>query len=292
MIVQMSERAYLGRFGNQLFGYFFLKVLEAELGCEIRYPAWAGNTLFNLPATPGLLVPDESICFEELPRPDGFTLVHGASRENGPDTEIAAIGRYSEARTNVLEVAGYFQYHSSTLAKWGDLFFRTFQFDQQLERRLHESLARFGLAGNPIVCVHVRRGGYLLYGNNHKIFWGNSFDAIVKAVADLKQGYFKNFFVYLCSDDVDYCKRELEARSVNCITSAELLGGRDASQELMADFLVMARSNALLIANSSFSFAAAMLNRNSRIFLRPCPTEDRYIPFDPWNSHVLLPKYL
>jgi len=53
----------------------------------------------------------------------------------------------------------------------------------------------------------------------------------------------------------------------------------------------MIHSNALIISNSSLSFAAAMLNKNANIFLRPHSQNDRFIPFDPWNSHVLLPKF-
>ncbi len=159
MIVQMSERARPGRFGNQLFGYFFLKMLQSEIGCEIRFPAWQGNALFNLQKTPGLLPPDESICFEELPRPEGFVLVHGANRANGPHAEIAAIRRYAELNTGVLELGGLFQYHSSTLATRKEMFRALFRPDRQLELQLDGSLAGFGLAGHPIVCVHVRRGG-------------------------------------------------------------------------------------------------------------------------------------
>jgi hypothetical protein len=33
-----------------------------------------------------------------------------------------------------------------------------------------------------------------------------------------------------------------------------------------------------------------MLNEKASIFLRPNPEVDNFIPFDPWNSDVLLKK--
>ena len=49
MIVQMSDLndERFGRFGNQLFKFFFLKIIQHEIDCEIRYPNWLGNLAFN-----------------------------------------------------------------------------------------------------------------------------------------------------------------------------------------------------------------------------------------------------
>lgn len=293
MIVQMSQLGPLGRLGNQIFAFFFLKVLESEIGCEIRYPEWLGNALFDLPGSPPPLPPDEVVGFELMPdtETEGVTFLHKMSRDKGPEAEINAVRSRLAGNTKVLELAGYFQYHMSTYARQKDLFLGTFRISKPIERQLDESLAKLGLADRPIVCVHVRRGDYLLYGPNHQLFWGSSFDAMAKALSDLRLSSFRNHAVYLCSDDIGHCKREFEERDIRCFTNSDLFAAIDDRTGLIADFMMMARSDAMLIANSSLSFAAAALNRNARVFLRPCPKEDRYIAFDPWNSHALLPKF-
>ncbi len=58
------------------------------------------------------------------------------------------------------------------------------------------------------------------------------------------------------------------------------------------DFYVLTQAKALAISNSTFSFAAAMLNTQAREFVRP--VIDRYPMtgglkrFDPWDSEPLL----
>jgi hypothetical protein len=282
MIVQMplQREDESGRFGNQLFSFFFLKRIESELGCEIRYPNWLGNMMFNLPETGPILPFDESVNFEPQ-----------LGRDRGSEAEIKAINSYREREIEVLELKGSFQYHTSTYVSHRHLFLNLFKFSEFLEEQFLRSLTSLGLADHSIVSVHVRRGDYLGFENKHPLFWGGSFDAIERALSDLGLSSFKKYVIYLCSDDTEFCKRELESRNIPFITNANVFIDLDPTTQLIADFIMMAKSSALIISNSSLSFAAAMLNQRARIFLRPCPKDDTYIPFDPWNSHVLLPKF-
>lgn len=293
MIIQMSwlGKDHIGRFGNQLFAFFFLKVVESELGCEIRYPAWLGNILFDFPESWPLLAPDEVIGFERELEYEGVNFKQQASRENGPRAEISVIADCLARNVKTLELLGFFQYHTSTYVRKRDLFLDVFALNEKIEQQIDKSLERLGLADRPVICVHVRRGDYLLHGNGHALFWGSSFDAIARALLDITLSAFRNFIVYLCSDDIEHCRSEFETRGIPCLTGSNLFSGLDNPGGLMVDFMMMVKSDALVISNSSLSFAAAMLNRKARVFLRPCPVQDRLIPFDPWNSHVLLPKH-
>ncbi|MBF0329838.1 MAG: alpha-1,2-fucosyltransferase [Nitrospirae bacterium] len=282
MIVQMS---WLGKdelhgFGNQFFAFFFLKFIESQIGCDIRYSTWLGNILFNLPECNPVLSYDESIDLE-----------HTISREKGPEAEIKIIKSHLEKEAKVLELMGLFQYHTSAYIKHREMFFNIFNFSELIEQQINQSLVNLGLEDCPIICVHFRRGDYLKFANKHPLFWGGSFDAVINALSDLMLSSFKNSAIYLCSDDIEHCRREFELRNIPCITNASLFAVLDDSTRLISDFMMMAKSSALIIANSSLSFAAAMLNHKAKIFLRPCPQKDRFIPFDPWNSHVLLPKF-
>ena len=44
----------------------------------------------------------------------------------------------------------------------------------------------------------------------------------------------------------------------------------------------------LAISNSTYSFLASMLNRQSEKFFRPCSEIRGLISFDPWNAQVFL----
>ncbi len=280
MIVQMSALGNdaFGRFGNKLFAYFFLKLVQAETGLEIRGANWQGQTVFGLPST-ALATGERSL----------LDLRGRVNRDGDPLHEVAQVLGCQKRGIKLLELCGYFQYHSSLYARWQTLFFDTFQFQAALQQRVTAGLARAGLAGRAIISVHIRRGDYVS-AQASSMFWGPSLNALVAALGALMQSSFRDAVVYLCSDDLDFCRQEFERRRIPFITHTSLLGELDAAGQLSLDFALMARARAMFISNSSLSFAAAMLNQQARVFLRPCPELDRYIPFDPWNSHVLLRK--
>jgi hypothetical protein len=43
----MSSTGQLGRFGNQLFQYAFLRLCAEKSGARVECPAWVGQTLFG-----------------------------------------------------------------------------------------------------------------------------------------------------------------------------------------------------------------------------------------------------
>ena len=55
---------------------------------------------------------------------------------------------------------------------------------------------------------------------------------------------------------------------------------------------VLLATYALAIANSSFSFFAAMLNTQAAIFSRPDALQGLLVPFDPWDAEPLLDQKL
>ena len=81
-----------------------------------------------------------------------------------------------------------------------------------------------------------------------------------------------------------------EREGFGCVTRNDLFSEMDQTMGLGVDFYMMAHADALLISNSSFSYAAAMCNKKARIFMRPGGRTGGFIPFDPWNSHVLIPR--
>jgi hypothetical protein len=57
---------------------------------------------------------------------------------------------------------------------------------------------------------------------------------------------------------------------------------------LFLDHYVMTQADLLAVSNSSFSVTAAMVNERGRMFLRPDRSAAGLIPFDPWNTQIVL----
>jgi hypothetical protein len=56
----------------------------------------------------------------------------------------------------------------------------------------------------------------------------------------------------------------------------------------LVDFAMMTHADLLGIANSSFSFVAALLNPGMKVSVRPDPAAGALVPFDPWDAPVVL----
>jgi hypothetical protein len=92
-------------------------------------------------------------------------------------------------------------------------------------------------------------------------------------------------FLYVASDELSNVLGDFAKYSP---ASVRDLGPGLEDLDCYADFYVLTQARALAISNSSFSFAAAMLNQGCTIHLRPDPDLQALIPYDPWASAVLL----
>ena len=278
MILQMSEfsNESFGRFGNQLFKYYFLRRVARDTGCELRLPGWLGDLAFVLPpqAPPG--VADEILVLQ-APEPD----------LEDPEADLAAV-KSRLAAADCVELHGFFQYHTAFHRPDREFLRSLFQrnplLDEQLRSRLEEKIG-----ARDFVCVHLRRGDYLRYADS-PLFWPTDPASVVEALGGLVRSGMKQAPVYLCSDELDSGLGALRAAGIDALSSRDLFKYPDPALALVIDFYVMSRAPVLMISNSSLSFFASLLNDQARVFLRPCPQTGAMIPFDPWNSRALLAR--
>lgn len=282
MIVQMSNLGKNGRFGNQIFQHFFLKLIEMELQCEISTPQWIGNTIFNIAKTVPI---EESTNF--------FLLERIATRNDSPDSHLEKIKKIIGANNfNRIDVSGYFQYHTKYLKKYQEKFRDIFDIDDSIIRKTNESLKKLKEDSQPLIALHYRAGDYLEHEkSNHPIFVPPNIDAISQKIDDIySQLKERNPIVYLASDDLPYASALLSSKGIAHITSLDF--GFDKSEDdlLALDFTTFTLADILLISNSSFSFAAAMLSKKGKYFFRPRIEDKKYVAFDPWDDYVLRQK--
>lgn len=292
--IQMSSlgTGICGRFGNQIFQYIFLQIVQQELGCRIAYPHWMGELVFEVQSKASSMNSQPHLAAFEKGIADVNTipLIAQTQRYVGPTTDVNALRSYIERiGAECLDVYGYFQYHTGCLRPWRK------EIQKWLKLRLSPSMdanarlrALVGDSEKNILAVHVRRGDYLQYGRQHPYFWGASVDDVVKTISDILDGGAKNVVIYLCSDDLDYCSTAFRERNVPHLTWRELDSGATTDQQLMHDFSVMTGADMLLAGNSSLSIAASLLNEKGRMFLRPSPRGDGMVPYVPWSTEILL----
>jgi len=105
----------------------------------------------------------------------------------------------------------------------------------------------------PIVTLHVRRGDYLRFKNVHTLcsleYYEDSLNLIKQKIGD--------FTTIIISDDKDWCKENLK-------------GIISPFYDEIDDLILMSNSDHNIIANSSFSWWGAYLNKNiNKIVIGP-----------------------
>lgn len=291
-VLVMSSLGQLGRFGNQVFQYAFLRICAHKTGSLVECPPWIGQTLFGHKDAPisHRLEPaierkdDEKTLFDIVPEfvPYIEKFAGFKSRRTGSETLENGI-------TNV-DLWGFFQVSTHLLSPHKNYIRSLFEPVADLKLSLEKGLEILCSKGKTIVGVHIRRGDYisqvrsgftLVFPESWYCEWLN------KIWNDLEEPV-----LFLCSDDLDRILPAFEKFSP--ITSRDLQVElpermKDANIDFYTDFFILSNCNIVVTSNSIFSFAACLLNENAQMFVRPnWDFSSKLVVFDPWDSEPLL----
>lgn len=262
-VITMSTLGKNGRFGNQLFQYAFLKTYALRYQCIVQTPVWIGQHLFGLKDYPNIIplpmVKQESEKLELDPI---------------PHTPIVNVDFW-----------GYFQYHTSYYAPYKEYIRSLFKPIFPIQVLMNEGVSRLRSRGNTVVGFHFRRGDYEDYDD--KIFFCAP-TAWYKEWLEENWSKLDSPVLFIASDELEKVLGDFQ--EYNPVTSDDL-GISLPLAPYYPDFYFLSQCDIVLISNSSFSFAACMLNKKGQLFLRPDRDLAQMIPFDPWNSEPLL-RYL
>lgn len=260
-VLSMSTLGSNGRFANQIFQYAFLKIQAREYGCRAGAPAWIGNTLFGTQDDP----PSAAAHLPELRQTLDQNLL------------TCAIANAEQPLRNV-DLWGYFQYHTRYYAPYKAYFRSLFRPVDNLRRELDAGIARLRAGGRTLVGLHLRRGDY-----GYRIFYLTPSEWYLRWLAEIWPTL-ENPLLYIASDEPDAVLADFAA--YHPVTARDLdVTVPDAP--FYPDFYVLSQCDHVAISNSSFSFAACMLNEQGRSFMRPDLKLGRLVAFDPWNSEPL-----
>ena len=267
-IVTMFTIGKNGRFANQIFQYAFLRIYAKNHDLRIATSEWIGQVIFGHN--------DES----EIYTSHQLSIV--SDLDNG--NEALALSMLPEAETPYTNVdfVGYFQYHTKYYYHHKDFFQSLFQPIPSIACQVELALERLRSFGKTIISIHLRRGDY---GS------GIFFRAPTQWYRDWLEGFWDTLedpVLFIASDDIDDVIADFA--DYMPITSKDLDIDVETMQllDFYLDFYLLSHCDVVAISNSSFSFAACMLNKISKFFFRPHLPSQKLIPFDPWNSDILL----
>jgi len=261
--VTMSTLGRNGRFANQIFQYAFLKIYAKEHNLKVETPAWIGQYLFGC---------NDSPISQELPVVTELTNKLSA----------ASIANAKEIFKNV-NFWGYFQYHTKYYKPHQEYFRSLFKPVGEIETKMKEAIARLRSRGKTIVGLHLRRGDY---------GYEDFFIAPSEWYKEWLKGLWETLdepILFIASDEPEKVLSDFE--EYNPIAAKDL--GLELPQaEFYPDFYLLSQCDIVAISNSSFSFAACMLNETGKFFFRPHLSAEKLIPFDPWDSEPILQNYM
>lgn len=262
-LVAMSTLGRNGRFANQLFQYLFLRLVARQNNAIVHTPPWAGRPIFGLADQDVIRVP---------------AAVHESALEH-PERLIEG----TERLTGDVDFCGYFQLHSRHFAPHRDFIRELFTPAPKLRAALDAAVKSLRARGRTLVALHLRRGDY---GYDHffraPAAWYR--DWLTSVHPELKDP-----IVYICSESP---REQLPYFTAWKTASFADIQGVPPSLAFLLDFYVLAQADAVAIANSSYSFLAAMLNNHAKRFVRPSLEDRGLVPFSPWDAPVLLRRKL
>ncbi|MEL7034857.1 MAG: alpha-1,2-fucosyltransferase [Cyanobacteria bacterium J06592_8] len=162
-VLTMSSLGKLGRFGNQLFQYTFLRICAEKSGARVECPPWIGQTLFghNDPPISKRLPP-------AIERSDMGKNLFDFIPEFIPYLEKLADAKSWRISSEALDCGlsnvdlwGFFQFHTRYFKPHQQYFRSLFQPVSDLKSALEDGLNLLRSKGKTIVCVHIRRGDYI-----------------------------------------------------------------------------------------------------------------------------------
>ncbi len=243
---------FLGGLGNQMFVYALYRYLERTFPGERIYGCYRSGSLdvhggLELERVFNLRLP------ESRPLTDAFSRIYVLAKRLGltrweNDREFT--------RWDVVFDGYWLDRHFYSDVDVSSMFrFRTENLSEDCLRmlgRIRESRS---------VALHVRRGDYMEgenFGNFGRYCTEQYYHDAIRRMETLMDGA----TYYIFSDDQEWAKEHIRPDSAVYV---DINRGRDN----WADMLLMSECKANIIANSTFSYWAAMLNRNGGAVVCP-----------------------
>ncbi|MDA9981560.1 hypothetical protein N9H39_02250 [Gammaproteobacteria bacterium] len=263
-VVAASRLGYKGHFGNQLFQYAWLRKCAESHGLVPATRFWIGRVLFG---------------FDDPVYSEGKKL----HLINEFDIDVAD-NAGTIANLSGCDVYGYFQFKTSYWRPFKDEWRRLYTHTPQFQKLMDDTIHKLRKRGKRLVAIHVRQHEMMPIAEGSPYFRAGlaSYLSWLSENASLLDGA----VLYVAADTPDVVEQFADYNPI----SAKDLGFSMPVLSFLPDWWVCREADVLAIPNSTFSLTAAMLNEKATQFFRISPDTERLVPFDPWNTDVLLMK--
>jgi len=253
-MITFTNIGYLGRLGNQMFQFASTVGTANRLGKVARFPI-ENCTFKNMTGPFDHNTGQNSYIKCDLL--DGFNI---ASEYFIPASEIKVTGVYNENEftfnNDILSIPsnytlfGYFQ-TEKYFKEYRDLILDQFTFRDEYYDSASEyvKLIKKSSEDLRLTSIHIRRGDYVSSPDHHPVC---SLQYYAEAVRLINEASPSKFIIF--SDDIEWCKKEF-------------IGDVYIFSELnnpFSEMCAMSLCDNNIIANSSFSWWGAWLNRNEQ----------------------------
>jgi len=280
-LITMSCLGKMGRWGNQVFQYIFLRAYAKRYGLEYQCPRWIGQQLFGH---------NDPLLSETLPT---YHERRQQSRHPGGLNECYP-PEGDEVRGH--DFLGYAQPNTQYYAPDKEFIQGLFQLDPAHEL-CGEPLAKLRRRGRTIIGLHMRRGDtgrfiFYLTPNEWYLRW-----------LDENWARFDNPVLFIASEDPDDAK---DFAQYGPVTSANLLSldtkpygiynyllpdmnsPTPTKMDWFPDWYFLTQCDVLAIGNSTFGFTAAMMARGLQECWRSRLSTQAFERIDPWDCLPLV----
>ncbi|MEG4862378.1 MULTISPECIES: FkbM family methyltransferase [unclassified Microcoleus] len=262
-LITMSTLGINGQFGNQIFQYAFLKIYAKQHNLRVETPEWIGQYLFGH---------NDPIISRQLP----------IVEERHPI--VPAQIPYQKDPCKNVDFWGFFQYRTTFYAPHKEYFRSLFKPIQEVEATMKVALENLNSRGKTLIGIHLRRGDIKDFSLDENLYY---YPAPTEWYKDWLRDIWENIeqpVLFVASDSLEEVIDDFA--EFQPVTVKEL--GIDLPPaSFYPDFYLLSQCEMVAISNSSFSFVTCLLNKEGKLFYRPCRKREKLIPFLPWDSYPL-----
>lgn len=293
-MIMMSRLGRMGRWGNQVFQYMFLRTYARRYNLDYCCPPWEGQRLFGLcdPPMHDPPLPQYNEQWDKNINHSSDTAYQDAWSGADPPKDRAVVSR---------DYSGYCQFHTSYYVEDRSFIRKLFTPTTEVQERMQPVLNELRGRGKTIIGLHMRRGdtGRAVFYLTPNQWYRNWLQENWKR--------FDNPVLFIASENLEDAEEFKNYNPVRATNLLELKASRyalynylqcdlsDPTPEAMdwfPDWYLLSNCDVLVFGESTFSFSAAMLNPNLQEAWRSRLSLQRFEQVDPWNADPLCREHL